>query len=423
MNFQENSFLNTFILLFREILFFINIFLKYLFWFLRNFYWAIIFLVLAKIYFNYRSAYLKKKEKEEKEIKDWTLFEIKITKDTQGGPQLMENFLNHLKGFNQGYFILELVGIKRELRFYFRFPTMYQKLIEVALYSSFPKIVFEKVDDYFSFLPPLIPNKEYDLWGTEFVLEKSDPYPIKTYSFFNETPIEKTESLASFAEIVNKLNEKEYYVIQIIFRPLSADEEKDFSEKAKSEEDVVLGKKVPSKNITFKDWAVAFIINLLTGAFREPVWPQEPEKKEPPPPSFSQQEIVNLIERKLSKKCFETGIRVIYISPKNIFDEINTLGFLSYFNQFDFKNLNSFKVNDTSTTEVVGRFFVERRTFLKKLDFYKKTLKRELPSMRFVLNSEELSTIYHFPSGETKISAIRQILFKKGEPPSFLPTE
>jgi hypothetical protein len=418
MNFQ-NYFLNFVFLFLKDIL-------SYFFWFIRNFYWLIIFFILAKIYFNYRISYLKKKEKEEKEIKDWTIFEIKITKDTEGGPKTMENFLSNLKSFTKGYFSLELIGMQRSVHFYLRFPTQYQKLIESLIYSSFPRIVFEKVEDYFSYLPPFLPNKEYDLWGTEFVLEKADPYPIKTYPFFlsdQSNGKTQTEVLASFSEIVNKLNEKELYIIQIIFRPLTFEEEGSFVEKAKLEEDIVLGKKAPEKKITAKDWAIAFIINLLTGVFREPVWPQEPEKKEPVPPSFSQQEKANFIERKLNKQCFETGIRVLYISPKNIFDEINTLGFLSYFNQFDFKNLNSFKVNDNSTTEATGRFFLERKTLLKKINFYKKAIKRDFPEIKFILSSEELATIYHFPSGETKIPSISQILFRKGEPPPFLPTD
>jgi len=419
MNFQKNYFLNFSFLFLKDIF-------RYFIWLIRNFYWLIIFFILAKLYFNYRISYLKKKEKEEKEIKDWTIFEIKITKDTEGGPQTMENFFNSLKSLTKGYFSLELIGMKRNVRFYLRFPTQYRKLIEPLIYSSFSKIVFEEVEDYFSYLPAFLPNKEYDLWGTEFVLEKADPYPIKTYPLFPNEKLNgktKIETIGSFSEMVNKLNEKEFYLIQIVFRPLNRDEEEAFIEKAKQEEDIVLGKKAPEKKITSKDWAIAFIINLLTGVFRQPVWPQEPEKKEPPPPSFSQQEIANLIERKIKKNCFETGIRVLYVAPKNIFDEINTLGFLAYFNQFDFKNLNSFKINDNATTEVAERFFLERKTLLKKIAFYKKVIKRDFPEIKFILNSEELATIYHFPSGETKIPSISQILFRKGEPPSFLPTD
>ncbi len=402
----------------------VNLVFRFFLVFLRNFYWLIVFLVLAKIYFNYRRAYLKKKEQEEKRIKDWSTFEIKITKDTEGGPKLMENFFNNLKTFSKGYLVFELVGIKKEVHFYLRFPREYQKILESLIYSIFPKVMIEKSEDYFSSLPPFLPNRQYDIWGTEFILEKNSVYPIKTYNFFSkeENQLDGVEPIANFSEIVSRLDEKEYYIIQFIFRPLNSEEEKKFVESGKSEEDIVLGKKAPEKKITTKDWAIAFFINLITGIYRPPVWPEEGEKKEPPPPSFSQQETANLIERKISKKCFETGIRVLYISPINIFNEINTLGFLSYFNQFDFKNLNSFKVNDLATTFFEGRFFVQRRTLLKKIEFYKKALKRDPTLEKIILNSEELATVCHFPSGKTKIPSISQILFKKGEPPPYLPT-
>ena len=40
---------------------------------------------------------------------------------------------------------------------------------------------------------------------------------------------------------------------------------------------------------------------------------------------------------------------------------------------------------------------------------------------RFVLTTEELATIYHFPTEESKAPGIQRISSKKGEPPTNLP--
>ena len=394
--------------------------------FLREFYWLLILIFLAHLFFNYRKTYLEKEAKKKKEPQEWSLLEIILTKAIEQSPRAMEDFFNGLSFVKKGYLSLEIVGLKHSIRFFLYCPAEYKKLIESLLFSQYPTIEIIEKEDYLSSLPPNLPNKNYDLWGTEFVLEKNSAYPIKTYPFFKEEKSEGfSDPLNNLAELINNLSEKEHYFIQIIVQPLDKEKQEKWVKESKEEEDIVLGKKVKPKPVSTKDWWLAFFINLLTGIFREPVWPDVSEAPAAPSsPSFSQQETAHLIEKKIAKKGFETGIRVIYLSPKDAFNEINTLSFLAFFNQFDFQNLNSFKVNDLVTTEYSGRLFAERRCFLKKRSLYQQLLKREKAFTSFILNSEELATIYHLPTGQLKVSFIQPsgALFKKGEPPPYLPS-
>ena len=112
------------------------------------------------------------------------------------------------------------------------------------LFSQYPTIEIIEKEDYLSSLPPNLPNKNYDLWGTEFVLEKNSAYPIKTYPFFKEEKSEGfSDPLNNLAELINNLSEKEHYFIQIIVQPLDKEKQEKWVKESKEEEDIVLGKK------------------------------------------------------------------------------------------------------------------------------------------------------------------------------------
>lgn len=409
---------------FSIIFYYLRIILFFLGAIFREFWWLLVLIVLGIFFINLNKKYQEKKKEEKEEIKDWITLQIKINREILQTPKAIEQVLNSFHAIEKGYICLELVGMERGLCFFVRAPKKYKNLVESQFYAQYPEIEIKEIDDYFLRLPAHLPNKDFDLWGTEIILEKENYYPIKTYSYFEEIKEEKRiDPISSFAESINKLQKSEWFVLGILIKPLSDKDEKKFIEEGKKQIDNMLGKK-GGKKITWQDWVGSFFKNLLVGLVQPPVWPTKEEKENGPSPIISsgEKDAIKAIENKINQLSFSVSIRLVYISPKIIFDESNISAFMAFLKQFNLKNLNGFKINKNVSTILKTRFLQNRRLFLKKMDFYQNSLKRKKGKNTIILNTEELATIYHFPVLKVIAPALTRVLSKKGEPPAGLPT-
>ncbi len=127
-------------------------------------------------------------------------------------------------------------------------------------------------------------------------------------------------------------------------------------------------------------------------------------------------EIIAALERSVSKRGFDTGIRAVYFAPKDIFNITNVGGIISGLTHFNSNTLNGFK-----PAAFLDLDWQKNREFdaYKNRGYFWNEFKRKT----FVLNTEELATIYHFPSsgGEFATSPFERIGSKKAEGPSNLP--
>lgn len=394
----------------------------YLILFVRQLWWLIILIILIRILFNLSKEYRKTQEKKKKQIKDWVVLSIKINREITQTPKAIEQVFAGLHTLTDGYISLEIIGQRKELTFLVRLPKQYRKIFESQLYAQYPYLEIQDVLDYAESFPPILPNKDYDLYGAEIVLAKDNFLPIKTYSYFEESKEERRiDPIANLIEAVSQLQLMEYLMLQIIIKPLDSEQNKQWQENGKKYINKLLGKK-ESKNITFSDWVEAFIINFLKAVYTPPVWP-EAKKEETSNISLSpiDREVLEQVNNKLSKPCFATTIRFMYLSPRSIYDEAVSLAIPAYFKQFNIENLNSFKIDSNSITKVKTNLFPKRRTVLKKYNFYQSFINRIPRSNPNILNTEELATIYHFPSQKIESSSLLRELFRKSEPPPNLP--
>jgi len=392
---------------------------------IREFWWLLALIILGKFFIDLNTKHKEKKEKEKEEIKDWITLQVKINREILQTPKAIEQVFNGFHAIEKGYICLEMVGMKRELYFIVRAPKEYKNLVESQFYAQYPEIEIKEIDDYFLRLPAHLPNKDFDLWGTEIVLEKENYYPIKIYSYFEELKEEKRiDPISSFAESIAKLQKSEWFILEVLIKPLSDKDEEKFINEGKKQIDSMLGKK-EEKKITWQDWAGAFFKNLLIGLVEPLVWPAKEEKKDESPQVISSgaKDVIKSIENKISRLSFNTSIRLAYISPKIIFDESNISAFMAFLKQFNSKDLNGFKINKKVSTILKAKFLQNRRLFLKKMDFYQSCLKRKTTQDTMILNTEELATIYHFPALKVVTPALTRVLSKKGEPPAGLPVE
>ncbi|MFH1455240.1 MAG: hypothetical protein ABIF22_02900, partial [bacterium] len=158
-------------------------------------------------------------------------------------------------------------------------------------------------------------------------------------------------------------------------------------------------------------------------------------------PTKGKQEVIAAIERSATKTPFDCMIRSIYITEKDAFLVPNIGGLIGSFKQYGSLNLNGFMpafVSDTDDWKKdYGRIFpFYQNMLIKKVKKVKKSLlysyklrsffqypyKNYKKTKPFVLTTEELATIFHFPSGMvSQTPTLQRVGSKKSEAPANLP--
>jgi len=132
---------------------------------------------------------------------------------------------------------------------------------------------------------------------------------------------------------------------------------------------------------------------------------------------------VAAIENKISKYGFETIIKFIYIDKADSFTMHNVPSILGAFRQFNTQNLNAFKIDSKTLTKTKAPFKA-RKLYIRKRRIFDAYRLRFFPIMRkkfSILNTEELATIFHFPTIFVEAPTLQRLESKRGEPPAELP--
>ena len=134
--------------------------------------------------------------------------------------------------------------------------------------------------------------------------------------------------------------------------------------------------------------------------------------------------VVEAIERNISKIAFDVCIRTAYFAGKDDYRGPIRGILTGLMKQYNSANLNGFGL--INATSYVDYFFPKTRHNWKKKRMFDAYVKRSsfyAPHTRklFVLNTEELATIYHFPGSVARTPTLSRIESKKGEPPATLP--
>lgn len=367
----------------------------------------------------------------------WKMLEVKVPREILKTPKAMEQIFAAVHGiypygfrFWEKYWegkvdpwmSFELVGYAGGVYFYIYTPSQYRNLIESAIYAQYPDAEIMESSDYTELMPSILPNQTYDFWGTDFILTKDDAYPIRTYPYFEESQEEKRlDPVAAITEVMSNLKEGESIWLQILVRPT------DDGWKKKAEELVgkLIGKKT-AKKTGFMDWLGTFLRNLLTAPFEPPTWPTGGGKSDDGPANLmmfltpGEKDVVKAVEEKISKLGFECNLRFIYIDRRDSFTRANVSAIIGALRQFNTLNLNGFRINKYTMTRA-NQPFKELKLRLRKHRLYELYRWRAFPAKFFILNIEELATVYHFPTMFVESPLIRRLESKKGEPPASLP--
>lgn len=370
------------------------------------------------------------------------LLEIKLPREINKSPLAMEIVLGAFwqgsgestwidriwKGQTRSWFSLEVVSIGGQVRFFIWTKPKHRNIIESNLYSQYPGIEIYEAEDYTkSFYYD--PSKN-ELWACEFALTKADPYPIKTYVDYglDRDPKEefKIDPMTAMIEFLGSVTEGHNIWIQIIIRAHKDKKRKPLEWKKKWEK-FAWSEEVDSWKDEAKE-EIEKIIEKLRVKKEEGGYPRIPTKGEA--------EVIAALERSVSKMPFDVGIRGVYIADKDKFNKSNQGGIAGGFKQYGSENLNGFKPTGWLTIfdyPWQEWFNAQEKLKPKVLEEYKlrryffSPLKnktnwgKNIYSKPFVLNVEELATIYHFPGLVSTTPTFERIPSKKSEAPFNLP--
>ena len=380
---------------------------------------------------------------------EWILLEIKIPRESEKRRKTMEEFFSgiyssydvmidtlydiYLGGVLDLWFSLEIVSIEGDVRFYVRTPVKSRAMIESQIYAQYPDAEIKEAEDYVTDIPDDIPSEDYDLWGTNMTLGKEDAYPLRTYKEFEDQASgEFVDPISNIVEGVSKLDKGEQVWIQILVRATDNEWKKDANDLVSD----LIGKKKKKK---VSDNPFSFIISevadigryIIFGLFSvvKPAEEAEKEKKKKEEEGTSlmlhlspgEKDVVTAIDNSTKKPGFETDIRWVYLAKRDIFDKIKGCGIcFSYFAQFGSQDLN-YLYPDSNTKTSAYYFLTEFRKAIRKRALLRKYKRREFDKKGYVLNIEELATIFHFPTIEVKAPVAPRVEAKKGKPPAGLP--
>ncbi|MEK7610540.1 MAG: hypothetical protein AAB468_02215 [Patescibacteria group bacterium] len=354
----------------------------------------------------------------------WTILEVKLPKEISKSPHAMEvvmgvfnqsyegNPLTRLtKGIVRSWFSLELVSIEGTIHFYIRLPKFFKDLVEAQIYSQYPEVEVTPVDDYVTSVPYGLPGSDWQLWGMELGLSKEDAYPIKTYIDYGleKDPKEefKIDPMTPTLELLGSVGAGEQIWLQIIIMAAKNRLPKPgtwFGSRSWQDEGKELIKKQMKRDQKAEGQNFGALIL-----------------------SPGERDVVAALERSISKAGYDTGIRVLYLARKDKFSIANTVGLLTSFRQYNSLHLNGFKPVLRTSFDYPWQDYKGKRLELVKRRMFNAYTRRGYfyPPYRktkpFVLNAEELATIYHFPGSVAKTPTLGHIESKKGEPPINLP--
>lgn len=369
---------------------------------------------------------------------------IDIPRGNLQSPQAVENLFTYLGGAHgtqnfwdtwfageyQLSFSFEIVSLEGYTQFIIRTPAQFRNLVESAVYSQYPDAEIVEVDDYCEGFPRKFPDQEYDIWGTEFKLSSHYMYPIKTYRDFEHKlgPEETTfkDPMAELMELYSSLRKGENIWFQIIVIPT------DFGwiNDGKGEIDKILGKKA---DVSLGSKIVDAILEALEYVSEAiySLWGDIDSEKKDDAKKLSMMELtprqkrkIEYLDRKASKLGFLCKLRMVYIAKKEVMNKPKASGgFVGFIKQFTDLDLNGFKPDMKGTATKAVYFNKTAEVIKKKNNLINNYIDRNdwAGITPFLLNIEELATLWHFPiEAISNAPLVQKTTAKKYKPPANL---
>lgn len=281
-------------------------------------------------------------------------------------------------------FVFEVAvhNVSSEIHFYIGVPRNKIEFSIQQITAVFPNARIEEVDDYTIFSP----TSKYS--AGHLSLKEHSTLPVRTYT---EARVDTfTPILSAFS----KLNEVgDGAAMQIIVQPASIEARKSI------ENTISRIKKGEKLKDILKEGFVTEIGKFFSSS--------SPAKEEPAQPHVDETAIQTL-EKKIAKPLLKINVRIVAASEDHDRSEDIIMNIAGAYRQFHSPQGNEF------------RFIKPKKQ--KKLVF-QYIFRRFDDGQSFLLNTEELASIFHLPISATNVPHVKWLTSKETETPMELPTD
>ena len=301
---------------------------------------------------------------------------------------LRDNKELRLSGGQQEHISFEIASVNGQIRFYVWVPKTLQSFVEGQIYSQYPTVqIHQANEDYTEH------ERDHEVaYSTELTLTTDEFLPIRTFQNFEVDPLAGVTGTLAKLETTG-----EELWIQVLARPIPDDWQ--------HAADRYINNIKSGRGLSLPGFggSMQWIVGIL-GA----LW-------QPPEQGVGQSTAVELsdrdktriseAEKKATKLGYEVKIRLVYMGESNTNAKLRMQALVGTFKQFNSTNLNGFRA-------VKGAFGKE---------FLEKYRKRAFYGDGFILNIEELASVFHLPHTNVETPNIVWASAKTAEPPSKLP--
>ena len=290
----------------------------------------------------------------------------------------------------QEHLSFEIASVNGQIRFYVWVPKTLRSFVEGQIYSQYPTVQIHEADeDYVAH-----ESNHSVVYSSEITLTDSEYLPIKTFQSFEVDP------LAGITGTLAKLESTgEEVWIQILARPIADDWHK------RSDKWISDVKKGKTGSSGAGGGAFAWFAGVLGALWAPPAMGKDGKPAAAPELSDRNKTRVTEAATKATKLGYEVKIRLAYLGESTSNGRLRMQAIVGTFKQFNSTNLNGFKMSAAS---------------FKKEDLARYRA-RAFNDRGFILNIEELASVYHLPHTNVETPNIVWASTKTAEPPAKLP--
>lgn len=298
---------------------------------------------------------------------------------------------NELKqtGGVQEHLSFEIASVNGQIRFYVWVPQALQSFVEGQIYSQYPTVqIHVAEEDYVAH-----ERRHSVIYTSEITLSGSEFLPIKTFQSFEVDP------LAGITGTLAKLESTgEEVWVQVLVRPIADD-----WHKASDRWISTVKNGNPFAFLTGEGFSLKWIGGLFAALWKPPE--QGGGAAAPKELSERNKTRITEAEKKATKLGYQVKIRMAYLGESTVNAKLRMQAIVGTFKQFNSTNLNGFQIQGGSfrkedLAQYRARLFIDRG---------------------FILNIEELASVFHLPHTNVETPNIVWASNKTAEPPSKLP--
>ncbi|MDD3006833.1 MAG: type IV secretion system DNA-binding domain-containing protein [Candidatus Pacebacteria bacterium] len=282
-----------------------------------------------------------------------------------------------------------------EIFFYVGTPKKFSSIVEKQIHSFYPDANIERINDYNIFVP------NGGAAGSYMVLKKDFVLPIRTYQNMEADPI------SGLTSALSKVPIGEGASFQVVMRAAGGV----WQEESKNAIKMMQEGKNFEGRIGNNPTGLK-VVRWLLDMGVQTVKKSEPEKSMMLTPM--QEDSIKAVESKAGKVGFEVNIRLVTSAPTKERAETLLKDLESSFAQYNMPNGNGFKI--------VEAFMSSKSKFVSRT-IYNFIFRNFENSRKCILNTEELTSLFHFPIATTGSPSIKWQKSKQAPPPSVMPAE